>query len=148
MGGESASLFPDNANNATLTIKTRSRKFVYGRRETEDGPLDIITLEESLWYKLYVHNYLLLEEKSALTGKFRTQFRLPYSNYLKLVADVSADSLFDRWCGHKPNNQRCSPIQLLVLGSLRYLGLGWTFNDIEESTGVAREVHCFFFTNL
>ncbi len=35
-------------------------------------------------------------------------------------------------------------MQLLVLGSLRYLGRGWTFNHIEEATGIHKEVHCVF----
>ena len=34
---------------------------------------------------------------------------------------------------------------MLLLGSLRYLGHGWTFDDIEECTAVSRDVHhCFF----
>jgi hypothetical protein len=38
-----------------------------------------------------------------------------------------------------------SPVELLVLGSLRYLGRGWTFNDCEESTAIDKDVHhCFF----
>ena len=38
-----------------------------------------------------------------------------------------------------------SPVELLVLGSLRYLGRGWTFDDCEESTAIDKEVrHCFF----
>ena len=38
-----------------------------------------------------------------------------------------------------------SPIELLVLGSLRYLGRRWTFDDIEEQTAISREVHRSFF---
>ena len=37
-----------------------------------------------------------------------------------------------------------SPIQLLVLGLLRYHGQGWTFDDIEEQTAISKEVHCTF----
>jgi hypothetical protein len=33
----------------------------------------------------------------------------------------------------------------LLLGTLRYLGRGWTFDDLEESTYISRDVHrCFF----
>jgi hypothetical protein len=43
------------------------------------------------------------------------------------------------------NNTKVSPIELLLLGTLRYLGRGWTFDDIEEATKVSRDVHrCFF----
>ena len=38
-----------------------------------------------------------------------------------------------------------SPVELLVLRALRYLGRGWTFDDIEESTAVSRDVHRVFF---
>ena len=56
-----------------------------------------------------------------------------------------SNELFDRWCGYKSNNKKVTPVELLVLGSLRYLGRGWTFDDIEESTAIDNEVHCRFF---
>ena len=37
------------------------------------------------------------------------------------------------------------PIELLVLGSLHYLGCGWTFDDLEEQTAISRECHRQFF---
>jgi hypothetical protein len=37
------------------------------------------------------------------------------------------------------------PLDLLVLGSLRYLGRGWNFDDLEESTGISEESHRRFF---
>ncbi len=58
---------------------------------------------------------------------------------------VYKDKLFVRWCGYKKNNKKVLPVKLLVLGSLRYLGCGWTFNDCEESTAINKEVHCMFF---
>jgi hypothetical protein len=61
-----------------------------------------------------------------------------------LVQLVQSNELFDRWCGYKSNNKKVSPVELLVLGSLRYLGRGWTFDAIEESTVIDKEVHrCF-----
>ena len=33
------------------------------------------------------------------------------------------------------------PLEILVLGSLRYIGRGWTFDDLEEATGVHEETH-------
>ena len=32
-----------------------------------------------------------------------------------------------------------------MLGSLRYLGRGWTFDDVEENTAISKEVHRTFF---
>ena len=33
----------------------------------------------------------------------------------------------------------------MILGALRYLGRGWTFDDIEEATTINEETHCQFF---
>ena len=84
-------------------------------------------------------------EDSYLCAKFWTRFRVPYANYLELLQWIRDDTRFARWCGEKINNNMSSPIQLLVLGSLRYLGRGWTFDDIEEQTAISKEVHCTFF---
>ena len=72
------------------------------------------------------------------------RFRLPYNNYKDLVEWVWVDPLFDQWCGYKIKNKKCSPVELLVFGLLRYLGRGWTFDDIEECTAISKEVHCMF----
>ena len=53
---------------------------------------------------------------------------------------------FERWNeedGCRP--KKASPVELLVLGALRYLGRGWTFDDLEESTAVSRDVDRLFF---
>ena len=80
-----------------------------------------------------------------MRAKFRNRFRLPYANYLDLLQWIRDDTRFARWCGEKVNRKMSSPIELLVLGSLRYLGRGWTFDDIEEQTAISREVHRTFF---
>jgi hypothetical protein len=38
-----------------------------------------------------------------------------------------------------------SPVELLLLDSLCYLGHGWTFDDCEESTAIDSDVHLSFF---
>ena len=55
----------------------------------------------------------------------------------------------DKWF---PNNEVCDcrgimgvPVDLLVFGSLRYLGRGWTFDDLEEATEIREETHRLFF---
>ena len=45
--------------------------------------------------------------------------------------------IFVRWTGPDACKRNASPIELLVLGALRYLGRGWTFDDLEESTAVS-----------
>jgi len=132
--------------------KKRAPRGVLARKDTEDGPLEIILPEDSLWYKAYVSIFLMLEPESSIAKKFRERFRLPYTNFLQLVASVSKSKLFDRWCGHKSNIKQASPIELLVLRSLQYLGCGWTFDDVEENTAISKEMHRtifqFFLLNL
>ena len=41
------------------------------------------------------------------------------------------DIIFKRWCGYKKGNKQVSPLELLILGELCYLGCGFTFDDIE-----------------
>ena len=55
---------------------------------------------------------------------------------------------FKRWSKNKSirvRRVRKYPVGLLLLGSLRYIGRGWTFDDLEEATGISQEVHRKFF---
>jgi len=72
---------------------------------------------------MYVSN-LYIEQSEKLCAKFRSRFRLPYPSYNDLLDAVRVDPLFVRWCGEKRNGKKSSPIELLLLGSLRYLGRG------------------------
>ena len=77
---------------------------------------------------------------------------MPYESYKELISKIADKSHrwsfhFDRWLKCDALGKKPSPISLLLLGTLRYLGRGWTFDDIEESTGISAEVHrCFFHT--
>lgn len=124
--------------------KRRAQRGVYRYKGNKDDPVEIIPPEESTWYKMYVTNLLMLED-DPMCQKFRERFRLPYNEFLKLVKEISADERFDRWCGTKVNNKKASPVELLVMGSLRYLGRGWTMDDLEEQTNISSEVHRVFF---
>jgi len=79
------------------------------------------------------------------TNKFRQRFRVPYSEFLSLLSLVKDHVLFIRWLRRDATGKESSPIELLLLGSLRYLGRGWTFDDLEESTGINEETHRQFF---
>ena len=58
--------------------KKRAPRGVLARKDTEDGPLEIIFWEDSLRYKAYVSNFLMLEPESSMAKKFRERFRLLY----------------------------------------------------------------------
>ena len=117
------------------------------------GKMRRVTPKLSSWWLDYIENPE--PDCPAWNKVFRQRFRLPYLSYLDLLELVSGDGndeLFDRWrteadgcIGRNPKNKKVAPLELLLLGSLRYLGRGWTFDDIEEGTKVSREVHrCFF----
>ena len=123
--------------------KQRAPRCVWGKLN-ESGVKVPLLPTASMWYTMYVNNPLITSDTSMRT-KFRQRFRLPYTNYLELVELCRADYRFQKWCGYKKNKKKASPIELLVLGALRYLGRGFTFDDIEECTAISCEVHRVFF---
>ena len=77
---------------------------------------------------------------------FRRNFRLPYAQFLDFVREAKARKWFpERWGRPNCTGKEGSPLELLILGSLRYLGRGWTFSDCEEQTAISEEVHRVFF---
>jgi len=46
--------------------KKRAPRGVLARKDMEDGLLEIILLEDSLWYKAYISNFLMLEPESSM----------------------------------------------------------------------------------
>ncbi|KAI2499538.1 Plant transposon protein [Fragilaria crotonensis] len=106
------------------------------------GKMSRVCPQMSSWWIDYVENP---EPDCPFWNKvFRQRFRLPYVSYIQVLEWVcgdDCDGLFDRWrteADHgftgRQNNKKVSPLELLLLGSLRYLGRGWTFDDIEEAT--------------
>jgi hypothetical protein len=110
-GGHGMLPFADNSVNAVNADvrepKSWMQRFVYVWRDTEDGPLEIILPEESMWYKFYVCNFYITQD-TKLAKAFHNRFRLPYPLFLQLVEDISSNDLFDRWCGCKSNNKTYS----------------------------------------
>ena len=82
---------------------------------------------------------------SKLFSKFRRRFRLPFDEFKRLLATVSEHDLFGRWTRNDAAGQKSSPLGLLLLGSLRCLGRGLTFDDLEEYTAIDEETHRQFF---
>lgn len=121
--------------------KTRGPKKICAYRE-EGGELEHILPEETVWYKLYVAGPM--SEDDEWNKKFRKRFRLPYQCFLDLVDEAAENKWFPRWA-KASEPKKSSPLELMILGALRYLGRGWTFDDLEESTAISREVHRVFF---
>ena len=55
----------------------RAPRGVLTRKDTEDGPLKIIWPEDSLWYKAYLRNFLMLEPKSSWRRNSARDFDFP-----------------------------------------------------------------------
>ena len=70
-----------------------------------------------------------------------------YSSFRGHMVEVKQSNLFKQWttgsCDAAGNPS--TPIELLVLGVLRYLGRAVTFDDLEEHTGISEETHRRFF---
>jgi hypothetical protein len=47
--------------------------------------------------------------------------------------------------GNGKKQTKAKPVEPLVLGLLRYLGRGWTFDDLEENAGIGEETFRRFF---
>ena len=86
---------------------------------------------------MYVQNFHILED-DLLQSEFRTQFRLPYNAFHELAEKVSLDDQFVWWCGPKYHNKSISPVMLLLLGFLSYLGHEW-INHFSVAPAVAKQ---------
>jgi hypothetical protein len=102
-----------------------------------DGQRRRLTPIMSNWYLLYILNPASTQR--TFQKKFRRRFRLPYLQFLEFVAESRTNNWFPRWTSRYAWGKPSSPLALMILGALRYLGRGWTFVDIEESTGIERK---------
>ena len=78
---------------------------------------------------------------------FRRRFRMPYSSFQDLVSFAQDHPLFERWREGNVDalHQPATPLPLLLLCALRYIGRGWTFDDLTENTGISEEIVRVFF---
>jgi hypothetical protein len=104
----------------------------------EDGTICKASPTETPWYFMYVKHPNIHSKK--FNQVFRHRFRLPFDQFLSFVAEAREERWFPRWW--KWNS---SPLELRVLGAFRYLGRGWTFDDLEELTAISQKVHRRFF---
>jgi hypothetical protein len=77
---------------------------------------------------------------------FRRHFRLPYKCFQDLVQIVEICPLYDRWREGKVDVVRrpATPLPLLLLCVLQYIGREWTFDDLSENTGISEDIVRFF----
>jgi hypothetical protein len=80
---------------------------------------------------------------------FRKRFRMPYNCFQELTVMLSESPLFERWREGRVDafNRPTTPLPLLVLCCLRYIGRGWTFDDLSENTDISDEIIRVFLIN-
>lgn len=137
------------------TPPTRQRKRKRGPKGVlfytdENGSRRILPPTLSFWFNYYCNPETCerTDHTTKWLNKFRQRFRLPYKSYLELVDMAITDpNHFQRWKPGKTDatGRECAPIHLLMLTSLRYLGRGWTFDDLEEATAISEAVCRQFF---
>jgi len=110
----------------------------------ENGQMVLLLPRQTVWYLTYVRSPPTGDPK--FKKKFRRRFRMPHQEYCRLVDMCKQNDRFSRWVsGRDCVGKKASPIELLVLGALRYLGRGLTFDDLEEYTAIHEETHRVFF---
>jgi DDE superfamily endonuclease len=118
-------------------------------RRDEHGNIVEMLPRDSTWYWMYVAP--VETESQRFQKQFRRRFRMPYASFQELVELVKMQEnddgslLFGRYQTTDAVGRPSSPIELMVLGSLRYLGRGLTFDDIAEYTCISGESHRVFF---
>jgi hypothetical protein len=105
----------------------------------ENGSTTELTPIASPWYISYVMSPQV--DDDTFNKKFKHHFRLTYSMFVSLLNTVKQSDEFDWWMRLDAFYRSPSPIELLLLGTLRYIGRGWTFDDLQEATGISEETH-------
>jgi DDE superfamily endonuclease len=103
----------------------------------ETRPMDP---KETVWYNMYLAHPR--PDNPKFQKSFRNRFRMPYESFLGLLSRLEESVLFDRWRSGARDawGKSASPLGLLLLCGLRYLGRGWTMDDCAENSGISREV--------
>jgi hypothetical protein len=93
-------------------------KIKRNRSNYEYDPKDALTSE---WYRRYVAVHGSRKSQKHFKN-FRNRFRLPHHSFIALVARARLEEWF-------PGREKCNargqpgiPLEILILGSLRYLG--------------------------
>ncbi len=125
--------------------RKRTSRTSLARWTNADGTFIRLVPRQSYWYMAYIAHPD--REDKIFLKKFRLRFRLPYDKFEELAESLEHVDCFKRWHNGPVNASRVrsAPIPLLVLTSLRYLGRGLTFDDLEEGSWCNGDVIRVFF---
>ena len=116
-----------------------SKRSSWPQKRQADGRLVPLEPYETVWWQFYIENPPLNSQRFC--HKFRRRFRMEYKSFTTLLDMVRSDIFFVKWTKKDATGRDSSPIELLLLGALRYLGRGHTFDDMEENTAISEETH-------
>ena len=109
-----------------------------------EGEWEKLTPRKTFWCMYYLNSFPA--DDAYFEKKFRSRFRIPYDSFIELLSDIKIHPLFKRW--HHKRVDTSVKLGLLLLGSLHYLGRGWTLDDLEEATSISQHVHRDFLEPL
>jgi hypothetical protein len=123
---------------AARRIKRKSSSFLY---VLDNGILRLGKPKDSSWWINYVQFSDLIMQEMAIRKKFRERFRLPHKYWKEtFVPKLKSHPLFEQWHDGRMyawGKKESSPIELLSLAALKYLGRTCTFDDLQESTFIS-----------
>ena len=136
-----APLSPEKCQKRRKKIEQRGKSGVWCEETQTWVPYEP---KKSKWYLDYVlsNKYEIIPR---LKRKFRNRFRLPREKFRELVTMAVENNWFPTYGKKDATGKEGVPLELLILGSLRYLGRGWTFDDLEEATNIGLTTHRQFF---
>ena len=124
--------------------KRRRKKRKYIMLE-HDGVSFPLTPKSSIFYSMYINSPVVDDDFCRL---FKLRFRIPYQVFNLLLQDIKIHSMFSQW-GDVTDaySQPSTPLELLLLATMRILGRDWKLDDFHETIGVSYStVRRFFHT--
>ena len=105
-----------------------------------DGTSCRLTPYMSQWYNYYIKNPPV--DDTRFLRKFCRRFRVPHAYFVELTTEIEGEEAFLAWREGSTNcyGVPATPILLLLLAVLRYLGRAWTLDDLSENTCTSQEI--------
>jgi hypothetical protein len=119
------------------------------RKERERNQYTVEDRYNSVFYKTYIlpslaQDSTIRDLADRVGAKFRRRFRVPYTVFEEICEDIQrVHNLSEH--RYDAKGEESVKIALLVLGSLRCIASGCTFDAIEELTCVSQDTHRIFF---
>ena len=119
----------------TLSTTTGTKK----RRERKEK----MDSKQSIWGQLLTRLEAIGPDMEESLNQFEKRFRITYTTFL-LLNDKIKEAGFQKCNSVRPEKQQAD-LRLLLMGSLKVLGSGFTFTDVSDLCGVSQESLRVFF---